>query len=61
MNTQNISKEWIDTFNHLGSEGKLKAPVDYHAIFEADELFGKKTVYIADGTCNFAYRSYCCL
>ena len=42
MNTQDISKEWIDTFNHLGSEGKLKAPVDYHAIFEADELFGKK-------------------
>lgn len=42
MNTQDISKEWIDTFNHLGGEGKLKAPVDYHAIFEADELFGKK-------------------
>ena len=42
MNTQDISKEWIDTFNHLGSEGKLKAPVDYHAIFEVDELFGKK-------------------
>ena len=42
MNKQDISKEWIDTFNHLGGEGKLKAPVDYHAIFEADELFGKK-------------------
>jgi len=47
MNTQDISKEWIDTFNHLGSEGKLKAPVDYHAIFEADELFGKKIKTLA--------------
>lgn len=45
MNTQDISKEWIDTFNHLGGEGKLKAPVDYHAIFEADELFGKNYIH----------------
>ena len=42
MNTQDISKEWIDTFNHLGSEGKLNAPVNYHDIFNMDELFGKK-------------------
>ena len=42
MNTSHISKEWIDTFNRLGSEGKLKATVDYDAIFNLDELFGKK-------------------
>lgn len=42
MNTQDISKEWIDTFNHLGSEGKLNAPVNYNDIFNMDELFGKK-------------------
>ena len=53
MNTQNISKEWIDTFNHLGSEGKLKAPVDYHAIFEANELFGKKLYTLQMGHITF--------
>ena len=44
MNTQDISKEWIDTFNHLCSEGKLNAPVNYHDIFNMDELFGKKYI-----------------
>ena len=42
MNTSHISKEWIDTFNRLGSEGKLKATADYDAIFNLDKLFGKK-------------------
>ena len=40
MDTSKLTSEWIQTFNRLGSEGKLKPTVPYHDLFSRKELKG---------------------
>lgn len=38
MEQSKLTSEWIQTFNRLGSEGKLKPTVPYHDLFNRKEL-----------------------
>ena len=40
MEQSKLTSEWIQTFNRLGSEGKLKPTVPYHDLFNRKELKG---------------------
>ena len=40
MEQSKLTSEWIQTFNRLGSEGKLKLTVPYHDLFNRKELKG---------------------
>ena len=40
MDTSKLTSEWIQTFNRLGSEGKLKPTVPYHGFISRKELKG---------------------
>ena len=38
MEQSKLTSEWIQIFNRLGSEGKLKPTVPYHDLFNRKEL-----------------------
>ena len=38
MDQSKLTSEWIQEFNRLGSEGKLKPTVPYHDLFNRKEL-----------------------
>ena len=40
MDQSKLTSEWIQAFNRLGSEGKLKPTVPYHDLFNRKELKG---------------------
>lgn len=53
MYVNDIPKEWIEQFNTLGQQGKLQPLVDYDAVFNRDELFGKKLYTLPMGYVTF--------
>ena len=56
MEQSKLTSEWIQTFNRLGSEGKLKPTVPYHDLFNRKELKGFALHTYVD--CNIPNRSY---
>lgn len=53
MDTSKLTSEWIQTFNRLGSEGKLKPTVPYHDLFSRKELKGFPLHTLPMWTVNF--------
>ena len=53
MDKSKLSSEWIQTFNRLGSEGKLKPTVPYHDLFSRKELKGFPLHTLPMWTVNF--------
>lgn len=53
MEQSKLTSEWIQTFNRLGSEGKLKPTVPYHDLFNRKELKGFSLHTLPMWTVNF--------
>ena len=53
MEQSKLTSEWIQTFNRLGSEGKLKPTVPYHDLFNRKELKGFPLHTLPMWTVNF--------
>ena len=53
MEQSKLTSEWIQTFNRLGSEGKLKPTVPYHDLFSRKELKGFPLHTLPMWTVNF--------
>jgi len=53
MDKSKLTSEWIQTFNRLGSEGKLKPTVPYHDLFSRKELKGFPLHTLPMWTVNF--------
>lgn len=58
MDQSKLTSEWIQAFNRLGSEGKLKPTVPYHDLFNRKELKRISIAYIAYVDCNISNRPY---
>ena len=58
MEQSKLTSEWIQTFNRLGSEGKLKPTVPYHDLFNRKELKGISVTHITYVDGKFSNRLY---
>ena len=58
MDQSKLTSEWIQEFNRLGSEGKLKPTVPYHDLFNRKELKRISIAYITYVDSNISNRPY---
>ncbi len=57
MEQSKLTSEWIQTFNRLGSEGKLKPTVPYHDLFNRKRVKRISVTYITYVDCKFSQQA----